>query len=527
MSADSVRVVEGFVTAVQSLAADGNYKELKNVFEEISQLKAQIATKDAALKGATQEIDSLKARHMDDLGKNLELYTTRHNKLDAEKAKLSGEIATLTETAKQREIAVAELNQGQDKLKQQLGQIKKTRDDEVKKIIDANKAITQLQQKLKAKDVDLNKLKENLHNEKAQASNTKSQVGILQGERTSLHQDLRSKSAKLNELEGFTMKLQEVDEEEWITRWNQVWESARQLVESNLMEDLPEKSFEVMRPIFGDLKFLLMRMIQNLHAWKRLEEFKLLGGPIPLPRSNSSAAKRMRVALMLAVLARRIDEHIFLPTYILEDDEIRPLLERLAIANSSKESFCRALLLSLFPEKQARNATQRVGQVVREVAYYVQDFLSVTQNESFRTGLEKVVRQACEVWRIAQHAVARFEPTFELTCYDDFHWQPLKFVENAEPRGQSPQMASARDEERLVIFPRVYYLEDGQRGPITNGVVLMESQSIAAAQEMEKSSSSAAGKLPSRPRPSRPRTMSRSINGTIPFLSQATPSSVH
>ena len=64
---------------------------------------------------------------------------------------------------------------------------------------------------------------------------------------------------------------------------------------------------------------------------------------------------------MLAILARCINLHLFKSTYLLDDEgEIRRLLVRLAVANSKKESFYRAFLLSIFLEDQTRNATEAV-----------------------------------------------------------------------------------------------------------------------------------------------------------------------
>lgn len=219
---------------------------------------------------------------------------------------------------------------------------------------------------------------------------------------------------------------------------------------------------------------------------------------------------------------------IFQPTYILdEDEEIRILLIRLAVANSKKESFCRGLLLSIDPEKQTKNASKRVEQVIREVAWYVRDSLSVVQYESFRPGLELVVQRACDFWRTMQCAREKFEPYFELNDYTDIEWQPLKF----EGGEQSLTRASDVDEKLLVIFPRIYIIEDDEPDPITNGVVLMKSQSTAAAEEenleRRKSSSPTVGKAAPKLRSNKTRNKSISLNGGNDFLSPKTPSGAH
>jgi hypothetical protein len=247
--------------------------------------------------------------------------------------------------------------------------------------------------------------------------------------------------------------------------------------------------------------------------------------PIPLPRSNSPAAKRMRIAAMLAILARCIDTHIFLPTYILdEDEEIRPLLVHLAVTDSKKESFCRALLLSIDPEEQTKRASERVERVIREILQHV---LPIGQYESFKSGLELLVKQACDFWRIVQHATEKYEPHFDLGHYADVKWQPLRFDDGEK----SPTKAPDADEELLVIFPRIYLIEDDEPEPATDGVVLMKSQSAAAAEEeaaeRRKLSSPTLGKAMPRSRTTRVRNKSMSLNGGNGFLSQAAPSNAH
>jgi hypothetical protein len=261
---------------------------------------------------------------------------------------------------------------------------------------------------------------------------------------------------------------------------------------------------------------------------KNLRDSQLLDRPIPLPRSNSPAAKRMRIAAMLAILARWINLAIFQPAYILdEDEEIRILLVRLAAANSKKESFCRGLLLSIDPEEQTKNASKRVERVIKEVAWYIRDSLSVVQYESFRSGLELVVQRACDIWRIVQCAREKYELYFELNHYTDIEWQPLKF----EGGEQNLTRASDVDEQLLVIFPRIYIIEDDEPDPITNGVVLMKSQSTAAAEEEEverrKPSSPTVGKATPKSRSNKTRNKSISLNGGNDFLSQKTPSGAH
>jgi hypothetical protein len=242
----------------------------------------------------------------------------------------------------------------------------------------------------------------------------------------------------------------------------------------------------------------------------------------------------MRIAALLAILARWINDFIFQPIYILddEDDEIRQLLVRMAVENSKKESFCRALLLSMNSEEHEKKASKRVERVVSEVVWYVRDMLSAVQYESFRSGLEQVVQQACDAWKIAQCSREKFEPFFDLIQSDSQEWQPFRFEEGGAGAGeQDSTTPSDGDEELLVIFPRIYSIEDEPPDPITDGVVLMKSQSTAAMAEVEierrKPSSPTVGKAISRPSPNKSRNKSIFLNTGNGFLSQPTSSSAN
>jgi len=105
-------------------------------------------------------------------------------------------------------------------------------------------------------------------------------------------------------------------------------------------------------------------------------------------------------------------------------------------------------------------------------------------------------------------------------------WQPFRFEEGGAGAGeQDSTTPSDGDEELLVIFPRIYSIEDEPPDPITDGVVLMKSQSTAATAEVEierrKPSSPTVGKAVSRPRPNKSRNKSISLNpGTLFYLNQ-------
>lgn len=215
MPAASIQLLEALVTNVRNLASDDSYKEVANVLDEIPQLKTQIKSKDAELDHLRADVNSLKTTHANSIQENLDLYCTQRGKLKGRNDQLLGEISTLTATIKQRDAAAAEYHRTQDELQGELDLAKKSLDEERKKLVAANTEITKLQLDLKGKDTGIDKLKEGLHNEKAQASIVKSQLQNLLKEKTSLQQELQSTTIKLSEIEGFAAKLHEEDEAVW------------------------------------------------------------------------------------------------------------------------------------------------------------------------------------------------------------------------------------------------------------------------------------------------------------------------
>lgn len=89
-----------------------------------------------------------------------------------------------------------------------------------------------------------------------------------------------------------------------------------------------------------------------------------------------------------------------------------------------KESFCRALLLSMRPEEQETAAEQRVEQVIEDVMWSAKDLLPTAKVGAFQSELERLVRRACDTWEIIRHIRGRFEPSFELVHLKDLEWQP-------------------------------------------------------------------------------------------------------
>jgi hypothetical protein len=195
----------------------------------------------------------------------------------------------------------------------------------------------------------------------------------------------------------------------------------------------------------------------------------------------------MRVAVILAILARSLNFHIFHPTYVFgEESGVRETLCRLAVYDSKKESFCRSLLLSVFQGEQDGAANERIESATEYVMRHVHGLLPRENEVQFQNGLNQLARSAYKTWAKIRATVERYEPSFDVTKVEGFEWDTLVFGAHLGTVDQKTAIQGSRDDEILVVLPRLYIIEKNQEPRlIKDGVVLRRSQSLAAAQELE------------------------------------------
>jgi hypothetical protein len=204
---------------------------------------------------------------------------------------------------------------------------------------------------------------------------------------------------------------------------------------------------------------------------------------IPLPQSNTPAAKGMRISAVLAVLSRAMHKHLFRPVYLLDDDDenLVKFLRALEDEDPTREAHMRATLMSMMPERQVEQGARRVKMVVREVSWLVQHLLGALQFEAFCSGLEAACKLACEQWMRIQLAQMKIEPYFG-PPYDDFDWQVLELPEFAEAAERDAGMPHTTDNPDEAIADDRLETVEATEAP---------SGSVAGAAETADNSSSA------------------------------------
>ncbi len=282
-------------------------------------------------------------------------------------------------------------------------------------------------------------------------------------------------------------------------------------------------------------------VLTDSSCWSNLRTSEYLrhARQIPIPQTNTPAAKGMRIAAVLAVLSRALHKYIFRPVYLVEhDDGIVQLLREVEESDPSGEVHFRSTLLRLLPERQRASGVKRVAAVVREVSWLVQHLLSSLQFDAFRSRLEAACRMACTEWMRIQLAKMKIEPYFG-PPYDDYDWQVLELPEFQAPppdtqEGGAPTVdgepaadgSSQGAEERagsggggaddetetetetagdddavsvtshdsaatlepneilLVVWPSMCAIEEGELASITQGLVITKEQARSAMEEV-------------------------------------------
>ncbi|KAL4907246.1 fungal-specific transcription factor domain-containing protein [Aspergillus multicolor] len=336
-------------------------------------------------------------------------------------------------------------------------------------VASAQSKIVGLQGEITSRESTINDMKSAGTQLRERLTASRDRIKDLQIECSNSNRLLAEANTRLSELEGFATGFSELDEEHLINEYASLWDYARTEIHSQLEMDLDNK------------------VLRDRSAWEGLRNCSLaLQHRVPLPSSNSLAAKQMRLAVILAILAREIDKYIFQPTYIAgKDCLIRPLLADLAAINTEKEAFCRSILFSLDSESQSKSCQWRVWRIVKNVSSYICPLLSDEQTSQFCQSLEKIVQKAVEIWHPIQHARRKYESSFEPAESDD---ESAAFVFPGLESVQPPSNVKPQLQHSLIIFPHIYGIEGNKKILFTPTWLLRNTDPrwAVAEQEMEQ-----------------------------------------
>ncbi|RDW80418.1 hypothetical protein BP5796_05116 [Coleophoma crateriformis] len=421
----SMQLLETFIKSLQALSTSNSFQDLRGLITGVSTLQHEVDAQREANNVLKAELEQVKAKHDTTCCDLAEAYGKSVEKIKDEKADLERRLLTSKE----------ELNKAKEARKKE--EMNKQKAD-----ANAQRFVVDLKASLKNAEV----------------------------EKSNLSAELQKMKEELALFRSYTKHLHSNDVNTYTKQFEGLWESARKLVAACFVKDLPEVT------------------IQTPNAWKDFKERAKLPQEIPMPRSNSRPAKQMRSAAVLAVLARLLNQYIFTPTYVLQEDkDLREVLLHEAEVKPDRESLCRGLLLTMSANKPFEAEDERVGTVVRDVTWVLQALVQGTVWDKFREDLKVLVEKAVRGWSDVQRHKERFEPNIDLRSLVGWEWRNVSFAENVPPTGQSsPDGGSTKSDGVLVVFPGLYSIDQIGYDAIFPGVVLSASQTKLAADEVEK-----------------------------------------
>ncbi|MCJ1389239.1 hypothetical protein MMC18_002095 [Xylographa bjoerkii] len=309
---------------------------------------------------------------------------------------------------------------------------------------------------------DIEKLKRDLDIEKTTVATLKKELKEARAKTQKIEADLVQYTVQMREWEGLVSSLQIVDYVSFDDKVGQLFTHCRSIVRRYFSRDLPAEFFA------------------DEAQWDdRSSSLRL---PLSFPPSNTPAAKCVRMAASLHVIAGQLCTNIFKPCYILESgevsDAIMDILTQQFMDNTRKERVTRALLLSTFDPEDIKVATK---QAASDASKKVLALLSwIGGNEDFRKDMEKFFLDAAELWTEAQHSTKMVEASMK-DDLQNWTWRHLEEFTSAAADTKAQQ--ALQPFNMLSLFPRVYVPED--KHIVFSGFVLWGDQSIVSAAEHE------------------------------------------
>ena len=165
--------------------------------------------------------------------------------------------------------------------------------------------------------------------------------------------------------------------------------------------------------------------------------------PLPLPCSDTPAARQMRVVAGLMILVKYLADHAFRRTHISCGRELEDMLRALATHSPLQEAYLRAVLLKTLPERQKENQQQIIATVAKKVADVLKPWIAESKAETFNAGLKHVCDKICQIWASMQLIEETVRPEFLYHLQED--WKPLPDLailpdSSPKPSGQSKQL---------------------------------------------------------------------------------------
>lgn len=319
---------------------------------------------------------------------------------------------------------------------------------------------------LKAKEVELEKTQAHLQGSEKEAARWKTDCKKLQQQFAKQASHAKACEAAMeasdNKLRDLEIRYKRLDEK---------YQSAKGLLRENALEDVDlgecEDSLRDFAEQCHQKLFACFKDIEDVPVSipRTLDSFPML----PLPLSNSRAARLMRCAAVESVVGRALTDHIFVAVYSPESTTwskaLSRVLQSLDLRDAQREQLVRRQLLVDYEvtdetrEQIVRNARDSV------IATLGHLLPSSPLLDGFISTLESILQEAMEVWEPLQRSIHRPIVNFEL---DPSHFEPAEdcYPEYGSTRSEtntgisSPVLRLLPDisiGDRMLLCPKVLW----------------------------------------------------------------------
>ncbi|RYO91937.1 hypothetical protein DL764_008219 [Monosporascus ibericus] len=382
---------------MDALTSEPSYKAIRQVHGENDSLKQQIETQSQEIKVLTRTVGRLQ--------QSLDSETETLKGTSAQLAKLENVKKTLTGERDAEKAKVAEKE---------------------KRLQENAKAVSELQEKLKVSANSINNLKEIVKKKDNQQNEKSSLLSKVSTELEGKKAEMTTMSEKLKALSQYSCAMTTASDEVISKELGRVFTTVQNLAETFFSQSLH-------KDILGDDN--LWKDIQEQIRW------------LPLPASNSSEAKQMRIAACIAALGSRFVRLIFVPVYQQSDTgELSGLLSSLAAADAPRETYLRSVLLDVLPDEQTSIRKQRTIEIVSAVCTGIGRLLEDQKKAAFRDSVERACKVADECWQKIRRLKMKVDPFMPLSesiedgaeQFTDEFWLPVP-LPSGLPTDKSPE----------------------------------------------------------------------------------------
>ncbi|KAJ3565266.1 hypothetical protein NPX13_g7567 [Xylaria arbuscula] len=350
--------------------------------------------------------------------------------------------------------------------------------DKEKKIEEDASAITGLQGKVETLENDIKAREEDIKKLQEQQGKDASQISELNAELNTKKTELEVMSSQLKELQDLSCTVIDGSKDLVLSEIDKIYGYAKGVAFKYFTADLSEE------------------ILADTHIFEGIRREVRL----PLHPSNSIPAKKVRIAAFLASLGTRLADEIFIPFYLLPDedqhlpegiDTITVMLSNLSQSDPKRELHLRSVLLAISPEEQIKVANERANQIATDLHFYLGHLVSEDQRENFRQDLLQVCRLAVVSWDTLRPLKEKVEPFTEAEEESSKYWLPAeldgssqarKAQANGQPNGlgSKPSLHSLKSAKGIkLVWPGFSYGNE----VLKQGFMLLDSQVERASEE--------------------------------------------